>query len=87
MKDRLHHIAITNFKAFREFPHKLEVRHLLVYGANGAGKFSNDNREAMHSILHNVGVAKCLTTWEEMRGTDRARTCGQSGVRIFDFSK
>ena len=40
MKSRLHHIAITNFKAFREFQLKLEGRHLLVYGANGAGKSS-----------------------------------------------
>lgn len=40
MKARLHHIAITNFKAFREFQLKLEGRHLLVYGANGAGKSS-----------------------------------------------
>lgn len=40
MKSRLHHIAITNFKAFREFSLKLEGRHLLVYGANGAGKSS-----------------------------------------------
>ncbi|MRR56978.1 MAG: hypothetical protein EG824_02015 [Deltaproteobacteria bacterium] len=40
MKARLHHIAISNFKAFREFSLKLEGRHLLVYGANGAGKSS-----------------------------------------------
>ena len=40
MKARLHHIAITNFKAFREFSLNLEGRHLLVYGANGAGKSS-----------------------------------------------
>lgn len=40
MKARLHHIAITNFKAFREFSLKLEGRHLLVYGTNGAGKSS-----------------------------------------------
>lgn len=40
MKARLHHIAITNFKAFRDFSLKLEGRHLLVYGANGAGKSS-----------------------------------------------
>ncbi|TGN97214.1 AAA family ATPase [Burkholderia sp. USMB20] len=40
MKTRLHDIAITNFKAFREFTLKLEGRHLLVYGANGAGKSS-----------------------------------------------
>lgn len=40
MKARLHHIAITNFKAFREFELKLEGRHLLVYGVNGAGKSS-----------------------------------------------
>lgn len=40
MKSRLHHIAITNFKAFRRFSLNLESRHLLVYGANGAGKSS-----------------------------------------------
>lgn len=40
MKARLDHIAIRNFKAFREFQLKLEGRHLLVYGANGAGKSS-----------------------------------------------
>ncbi len=40
MKAHLHHIAICNFKAFREFQLKLEGRHLLVYGANGAGKSS-----------------------------------------------
>lgn len=40
MKARLHQISITNFKAFREFQLKLEGRHLLVYGANGAGKSS-----------------------------------------------
>ena len=40
MKARLHHIAISNFKAFRHFELGLEGRHLLVYGANGAGKSS-----------------------------------------------
>ncbi len=40
MRARLHHITITNFKAFREFSLKLEGRHLLVYGANGSGKSS-----------------------------------------------
>ncbi len=40
MKARLHHITITNFKAFRAFSLGLEGRHLLVYGANGAGKSS-----------------------------------------------
>lgn len=40
MKARLHHIAITNFKAFRTFSLTLKGRHLLVYGANGAGKSS-----------------------------------------------
>ena len=40
MSQRLHHIAITNFKAFRQFELALEGRHLLVYGANGAGKSS-----------------------------------------------
>lgn len=38
MKSRLHRIEIRNFKAFREFTLDLEGRHLLVYGANGAGK-------------------------------------------------
>lgn len=40
MKSRLYKIAITNFKAFREFTLDLEGRHLLVYGDNGAGKSS-----------------------------------------------
>lgn len=40
MKSRLHKIEIRNFKAFREFILDLEGRHLLVYGANGAGKSS-----------------------------------------------
>lgn len=40
MKSRLHYIAITNFKGFRAFQLKLEGRHLLLYGANGAGKSS-----------------------------------------------
>ncbi len=40
MTARLHHIAISNFKAFRQFVLALEGRHLLVYGANGAGKSS-----------------------------------------------
>lgn len=40
MKSRLHKIEIRNFKAFREFTLDLEGRHLLVYGANGAGKSS-----------------------------------------------
>ena len=40
MKSRLHKIEITNFKGFREFKLELEGRHLLAYGANGAGKSS-----------------------------------------------
>ncbi|MEP6672840.1 MAG: AAA family ATPase [Chthoniobacter sp.] len=40
MKSRLHRLEIRNFKAFREFALNLEGRHLLVYGANGAGKSS-----------------------------------------------
>lgn len=40
MKTRLQNIQITNFKAFRKFELNLEGRHLLVYGANGAGKSS-----------------------------------------------
>ncbi len=40
MKSRLQKIEITNFKAFRHFSLNLEGRHLLVYGANGAGKSS-----------------------------------------------
>ncbi|MBN8457530.1 MAG: AAA family ATPase [Verrucomicrobia bacterium] len=40
MKSRLQKIEITNFKAFREFTLNLEGRHLLLYGANGAGKSS-----------------------------------------------
>ncbi len=40
MSTRLQKIEITNFKAFRKFELNLEGRHLLVYGANGAGKSS-----------------------------------------------
>lgn len=40
MKSRLHRIEIQNFKAFREFTLDVGGRHLLVYGANGAGKSS-----------------------------------------------
>jgi len=36
----MHHISITNFKAFRDFKLYLEGRHLLVHGANGSGKSS-----------------------------------------------
>ena len=40
MSVRLQKIEVTNFKAFRKFDLNLEGRHLLVYGANGAGKSS-----------------------------------------------
>ncbi len=40
MNSRLQRIEIRNFKAFRDFTLDLEGRHLLVYGANGAGKSS-----------------------------------------------
>jgi len=40
MNSHLQKIEITNFKAFRKFDLNLEGRHLLVYGANGAGKSS-----------------------------------------------
>lgn len=40
MKSRLNKIEIQNFKAFRHFKLDLEGRHLLLYGANGAGKSS-----------------------------------------------
>ena len=40
MSTRIQRIAITNFKAFREFSLDLEGRHLLLYGANGSGKSS-----------------------------------------------
>jgi energy-coupling factor transporter ATP-binding protein EcfA2 len=40
MRTCLHRVEIMNFKAFREFKLNLDGRHLLVYGANGAGKSS-----------------------------------------------
>ncbi|WP_339867511.1 hypothetical protein [Pseudohongiella nitratireducens] len=53
MKSRLHHIAITNFKAFRKLQLKLEGRHLLAYGANGAGKSSL--YWALYTFLQSAG--------------------------------
>ena len=53
MNTRLHHLSITNFKAFREFSLKLEGRHLLVYGPNGAGKSSL--YWALYTFLQSAG--------------------------------
>jgi energy-coupling factor transporter ATP-binding protein EcfA2 len=40
VKTRLKHIEVRNFKGFKTFDFDLDGKHLLVYGANGAGKSS-----------------------------------------------
>lgn len=37
---KLYKLEVTNFKAFRDFQLDIEGRHLLIHGANGAGKSS-----------------------------------------------
>lgn len=83
MKARLHQIAITNFKAFRDFKLNLEGRHLLLYGANGAGKsslywalytFLQSARKPRHDIAKYFDPAKpenLLNIHEQKEATPR----------------
>jgi energy-coupling factor transporter ATP-binding protein EcfA2 len=69
MKSRLQRIAITNFKAFREFKLDLEGRHLLVYGANGSGKSSL--YWAIYTFLQSARKAKnAIAKYFDPTGTE-----------------
>lgn len=83
MKSRLHKIEIRNFKAFREFTLNLECRHLLAYGANGAGKSSlywalytflqsaRKPKESIAKYFEPGGIASLLNYHEQAEAAPR----------------
>jgi len=95
MKSRLHKIEIKNFKAFREFTLNLEGRHLLVYGANGAGKsslywalytFLQSARKPKNSIakyFDPVGLENLLNIHEQAGTTPQP---GEIALTLRDFA-